>query len=251
MSKSIILLLFRFRFLFVHPVRSIRYFFSTNLDYSRIDILEIEKYAPTPELIIEAGAADGIDTMIFSRHFPRASIIAIEPVREQFNFLVEKFAKIPNVKLMNIALSNAQHQATIFVGEENGNLGGMGSSSLLEPTNHQKYFPSIKFPRTQTIQTLTLADLIVRNGDKVVDILWLDIQGKELDVLAASKDCLTSRVKLLHLEISRVNLYKGMPKERQLREFLRSVGFKCVIDKVGAISGNALYLNSKLIMKKD
>jgi hypothetical protein len=54
------------------------------------------------------------------------------------------------------------------------------------------------------------------------------------------------KVFLLHLEISNVELYKGMPKARDIYKFLKLHGFMCVIDRVGAISGNALFLNTKI-----
>lgn len=79
----------------------------------------------------------------------------------------------------------------------------------------------------------------------LVDLLWLDIQGKELDVLQASRDIFIKSVRLLHLEISRVKLYQGIPTEKEMRNFLEAAGFICVVDRVGAISGDALYLNSK------
>ena len=77
-------------------------------------------------------------------------------------------------------------------------------------------------------------------------MLWLDIQGMELDVMKASQDTMQKSVKFLHLEISRVKFYEEMPSERDIRNFLLAIGFKCVIDRVGAISGNALYANLQL-----
>jgi hypothetical protein len=41
-------------------------------------------------------------------------------------------------------------------------------------------------------------------------------------------------------------LYKGMPKPREIYRFLKDHGFICVIDRVGAVSGNALFLNTKV-----
>jgi hypothetical protein len=65
----------------------------------------------------------------------------------------------------------------------------------------------------------------------------------ELEVMKSSIKSMQKQVKFLHLEISRIKFYDGMPSEKVLRKFLNSIGFKCVIDRVGAVAGNALYVN--------
>lgn len=238
--------LFRCKFLFAHPIRSFRHLISGDKDYSKIKMSELETYLSKPKVIIEAGAADGVDTSIFSDRFPGATIFAVEPVKEQYDFLVKKMANRNHIRLSNVALSNRNEDVSIFIGHGKGNLGGMGSSSLLKPFRHRAYFPDISFSEQQIVNALTLESFIERNKIDLVDLLWLDIQGKELDVLLASRLTLITKVKLIHLEISRVELYQGMPTEEELRNFLKYNEFKCVVDRVGAIAGNALYLNTKL-----
>ena len=238
--------LLRFLFLIVHPIKSIRYLKSGSRDYSKIHINEIKAFMDSPKVIIEAGAADGVDTNVFLTEFPDAEIYALEPVRQQYEFLLEKFKGAGRIHFSNIALSNSDEIVKIYVGQSSGNLGGMGSSSLLEPSKHHVYYPDISFGFQQTVQATTLESFISKLQIVSVDLLWLDIQGKELDVLRASQEIFMTKVKLIHLEISKVKLYVGIPREKEIREFLTEAGFKCVIDKVGAVSGNALYINTKL-----
>ncbi len=216
---------------------------SRKRDYSRIDISVIGKFVSNPQLILEAGAADGVDTMRFATIYQGARIIGLEPVHEQFMYLRDLFADFKNVEILNLALSGSDGTATMYLGRSQGFLGGMGSSSLLPPDKHQTYFPEIEFSDVQEVRTISLENLI--SDYLEVDLLWLDIQGKELEVLASSQEVFSSKVKVLHLEISKVPLYVGMPSEREIRLFLCNAGFKCVIDRVGAISGNALYINTK------
>jgi FkbM family methyltransferase len=238
--------LLRCVFIITHPIKSIRYLQSGSRDYSKIDINELMAYMHSPKVIIEAGAADGVDTELFATHFPDAEVYAIEPVKEQYEFLSKKFKSMDKIHLSHIALSNTDEVVKLYLGQSPGNLGGLGSSSLLEPSRHHVYFPEITFELQQNVQALTLENFITGLQITTVDLLWLDIQGKELDVLKASQKIFMERVKLVHLEISKVNLYLGIPREKEIRNFLKESGFKCVIDKVGAISGNALYLNSSL-----
>lgn len=196
-----------------------------------------------PKLILEAGCADGVDTMTFASTFPDTKILGLEPVYEQYLYLREIFVGFKNVEILNLALSDDEGTARMFLGSSQGHLGGLGSSSLLRPDKHQDFFPEIQFKDVQEVRTIRLDSLLTNHPE--VDLLWLDIQGKELEVLSSSQETFSSKVKVLHLEISKVPLYVGMPSEKKIRLFLKNAGFKCVIDRVGAISGNALYVNSK------
>ena len=247
MLSKLNLLFFRLKFFFKHPVKSCKYFLAQKKDYSKITITEICKYLENPKAIVEAGASDGVDTLMFLQNFPEVTVFAIEPIKKQYDYLIEKFKNFCNIKISQVALSKKTEVVSIFVGENGGELGGMGSSSLLKPSLHKRYFPEINFSETQLVSAVTLREFFRNNNIDIVDLLWLDIQGMELDVMRASEATMRDNVKLLHLEISRVKFYEDMPTEKDIRSFLRSIGFKCVIDRVGAISGNALYVNQALL----
>lgn len=240
------LLFFRLKLLFKHPAKSINHFLDQRKDYSKITITELSKYLENPKIIVEAGASDGVDTLIFLQNFPQVTIFAAEPIKKQYDFLINKFKNFSNIKLSQVALSRKTETVSIFVGKNAGELGGMGSSSLLKPSLHKRYFPEITFNETQLVSAVTLREFFINNNIEIADLLWLDIQGMELDVIKASEGTMRDKVKLLHLEISRVKFYEEMPSEKDIRSYLLTIGFKCVIDRVGAISGNALYANKTL-----
>ena len=49
-------------------------------------------------IIVEAGAADGWDTLFFAKEFPNASIYSLEPVKELHETMVEMYyLKIKNI----------------------------------------------------------------------------------------------------------------------------------------------------------
>lgn len=246
LTLKLTLLFFRLKFLFQHPVRSIIHLAARKKDYSKITIEELSKYLDNPKVIVEAGASDGVDTLMFAQNFQGVTIFAAEPIKKQNDFLVNKFKNFNNIKLSQVALSSKTELVNIFVGKTTGELGGMGSSSLLKPSLHKKYFPEITFNETQLTSAVTLKKFFLDSNIEIADLLWLDIQGMELDVMKASQDTMQKSVKFLHLEISRVKFYEEMPSESDVRNYLLTIGFKCVIDRVGAISGNALYANLQL-----
>ncbi|MBK6479822.1 MAG: FkbM family methyltransferase [Saprospiraceae bacterium] len=75
------------------------------------------------------------------------------------------------------------------------------SSSLLEPKDHLIDHPDTSFKDKIQVQTITLDDWAFQNNISKVDLLWLDMQGFELNMLKASNKILAT-VKVIHTEVS-------------------------------------------------
>jgi FkbM family methyltransferase len=239
-------ILFKIRFAFRHPLKTIK---KITKKFRSQDISDKDLFLKTGleiNIIVEAGASDGVDTLELNRYFPEARIYALEPVKDQFEHLTIKFKNTNNVVLINKALDNQISKKKIYVGENAGYLQGQGSSSLLKPQMHGRIFPEITFEKSETIETITLTELLKQFKIERIDLLWLDIQGKEFDVLVEFCDGLKNKVKLLYLEMSRLPIYEGMPTIKNFTKFLEDSGFVCIFDDVGAISGNRLYINNNL-----
>jgi FkbM family methyltransferase len=227
----------------MNPINSIKFLVSRGKDYSKIELTEIKSIVGGLDLIIEAGASDGVDTQKFIDLFPAVNIHAFEPVKEQYKFLIKKFSGRHNIKIYNAALSDIGGTQKLHVGKSNGYLGGMGSSSLLTPNLHKDWFPQVQFNEVDIVNTIKLSEFILENKIPIVDLLWLDVQGKELDILTEAEQQIIEKVKSIHLECSRVNLYENQSQFKHIKKFMGRINFVCRIDRVGAISGNAYYLN--------
>lgn len=207
---------------------------------------EIEKYMMGYGAIVEAGASDGEDTFRLSRRFPKHEYYAVEPVDEQFAFLRRKFSQNPEINLRKFAFGSIDGEGVIFIGQSPGDeLDGMGSSSLLEPSLHREIFPEIEFSRSEKTQVFSLETFREFEGITLIDLLWLDLQGLEYEVLRAASKTLSEFVNCIHLELSNIELYRGAKNRRDIHRLLKQLGFKLRINRVGAISGNALYVRVK------
>lgn len=212
---------------------------------SIIELDEIERFLAHKGCIIEAGASDGVDTSLLSQKFKSHRIFAIEPVMEQYAHLESLLRGSEMIRVYNLALADKKGFTEINIGsDERSKLGGMGSSSLLNPTKHTSEFPQIKFNKRQRIETVTLHEFAANNKIGFVDLLWLDLQGLEYLVLQSSSEWIKKNVNCIHLELSRISLYESAPKSRTVEKFLKSLGFKKRIDRVGITSGNALFVNN-------
>jgi FkbM family methyltransferase len=209
-------------------------------DASQIRLKEIDELLSGEPLgVIEAGAFDGADTEKMSHHWGTANIFSFEPIPELFEKLDQRVKALSNVETFQFALVGNEVESVLintfsFTDKEHG------SSSILEPGYHKVVSPSVQFNRKVHVPALTLDKWKKLNPDSCVDVLWLDLQGAELDVLKGGIELLKS-IKLVHVEVSRRPLYEGGVTLNEMDLFLSRLGFKRVLTRIPVISGNAVY----------
>lgn len=237
---------------FSSPRLALRRLLVGSAEFAKIQLDEIKPYLLGQGAIIEAGSSDGVDTIALARKFPKHTLYSLEPVKEQYLHVLQITGKLPNVKLFHAALSRKDGTTKLFVGRSSGSdISGMGSSSLLEPTRHIKEFTGIHFHEDQQeVETFSLSSFARKQDIELIDLLWLDIQGSEGAVLNASKKFVSIGVNTIHLEMSRIPLYKEAETAKVLHKLLKSLGFKRVINRIGSVSGNALYRNKRFDVPK-
>jgi FkbM family methyltransferase len=183
----------------------------------------IKKFLPNDPIIVEAGAHIGKDTLEMAEMWPKGKIFAFEPVPSLHEQLLAKTRTANNVRCYSVALSDLTGSATLYVSSGESD----GSSSLLVPQEHLEEHPNVKFIETVRVETITLDQWTVNEGIDHVDFLWLDLQGHELAVLAASPRVLSS-ARAVHTEVSLKQTYKGVPLYPEFRLWLENKGFEVV-----------------------
>lgn len=205
----------------------------------KISKVILKKYLPANPVIIDCGAHDGSDTVELIRLFKTASIHSFEPVDALFEKLKAHTVRFQNIHTYKLALSNTNGWSEFHISEGESD----GSSSLLPPLEHLKDHPATKFNTIIKVKTITLDDWAKEQNISNVDLLWLDMQGFELNMLKASSHILKT-VKVIHTEVSTRETYKGVPQYATYRKFLEQQGFKVVIEALpkGWDMGNVLFV---------
>lgn len=200
----------------------------------------LEKYLPNNPVIIEAGAHGGFDTVELALRWPQGKIYAFEPVPTLFKELLKKTIGFHNVFCSPLALSSISGFAQFHISGGTSD----GSSSLLTPHKHLDFHPSVSFNQTIIVQTITLDEWAQQNKITQIDCLWLDLQGSELEVLKASPKILQT-VKVIHTEVSLIELYKGVPLYSEIRTWLGQQGFSVVKEDIPwQDAGNVLFVRA-------
>ncbi|HEX4958216.1 MAG TPA: FkbM family methyltransferase [Lacibacter sp.] len=199
----------------------------------------IRQFLPANPVIIDAGAHVGGDSIEMCRLYKGSTIHAFEPVPAIFRLLKHNTRKFKQIHCHTIALSNQNGTQTMHVSSGASD----GSSSLLKPKDHLNDHPDVFFNEAIPVVTQTLDAWAAAQGINRVDLLWLDMQGFELEVLKASNKILPA-VTAVHMEVSTRSTYEGVPLYDEVKAWMESKGFRVEVEAIpqGWDMGNVLFV---------
>ena len=208
-----------------------------------------------PITIFEVGACEGEDSIKLRRRFPRAQIHSFEPLPGNVAKIRRNFAKygVHDVHLHELALSDTDGVAEFYVSSghpedqprtDDWDFGNK-SSSLLAPKEHLRTHSWLTFDEKIEVTTQRLDTFCERHNIRRIDFLYLDVQGAELMVLAGAGP-LIGRIGAAWLEVEQIELYAGQPLRPDVESFMLAHNFTCVLDTVGAVTGDQLYVADRL-----
>jgi len=203
-----------------------------------VDLKELLRCAgPT---ILEIGANDGEHTLWFLSTFLEPRVYCFEPEPRAAARFKRKVGTHPNVQLYEVAIGEADGEAIFYrsdgVAEDPSfprpESGWDFSGSLRRPQGHLVRYPWVKFQETIVVPRRALDSWAAENRIEDVDLVWMDVQGAELDVIRGASSTL-ARTKYLFTEYSDEELYEGqvgfgeilraLPQFRVLRRFSEDV----------------------------
>jgi len=174
---------------------------------------------PKDPIIFDIGAADGTEAILFRALFPNATIHCFEPEPSNYKILLSKTNGL-NINSHQIALGSKNGKTCFYAsyGPTRGD-----SSSLKKPNTHLTLYPEIKFKEIE-IDVIRPETWLKKNSIKKIDLLWMDVQGAELEILKSFGKALDS-VKVIHSEVTYFPYYENVPLYDEFKEFLEKKGF--------------------------
>lgn len=208
-------------------------------------------------IVYEFGACDGYHTRMMVKDLvdngKAFEYHAFEPVLELFNLsLLPTTYSLPNGQIGKYRISNKAIAAKTGkmilhksdgIRVENGRIVEQyyASSSIREPKIVTQAWPNMTFTDRE-VDTITFDDYVneVGHQDSIIDFIWADIQGAEIDLILGG--ALTfPRVKYFYTEYNNSELYEGLIGLDQIVEMLP--GFEIVFD----FQGDVLLKNTALV----
>lgn len=178
----------------------------------RFDLNEIKT-------ILDVGSLNGIESVKFTEKLPNCNVHTFEPNEESYNNVLISTEGINKIKVHNVAVSDFKGESDFYITYDN-----MGGSSLLEPSIIHKTGPNIS---KTTVSVVRLDEFCYENNITEVNVLWMDVQGSELNIFKGMGDILND-VKAIYVECSMIPYYKGASHKDEVIEYLTKYNFELV-----------------------
>jgi FkbM family methyltransferase len=172
--------------------------------------------------IVEFGAADGRDSEAYAKEYPKARVVAVEPLPASFKKLCDRAALHKNLVAVEAAIGEVSGEATFFVASEGD------ASSLSKPNDTGSAF-DLHAETVAEIQVhvVTLAELCRQHEISSIDLLKMDAQGAELKAMRGADSLLRSgAIRVIYSEVQFVRLYEEACLFHELSDFLYGFGYK-------------------------
>ena len=192
-----------------------RYEFVSMTSYNpeRLKISDIKTLLSRDDpLILEIGAAGGSDSARFLEQFSKIRLFCFEPdPRSIARF--EKRIQDPRCHFFPIAIGDRSGFTSFYLSvgtSPKGQVDWSHGSSIMKPTGHLSFYPWCKFKNNCVVPIMRLDDWSEANLDPldVVDFIWADLQGAEIEMIRGGMKTL-ERTHFLYMEFSEVMMFDG------------------------------------------
>lgn len=194
-----------------------------------------------PEIILEIGSRDAIQSIEFSKLFPKAKIYAFECYPPCIKKCIENTKDYKNIEIVQKAVFNKNGKIKFYPISRS-----IGAGSLFKIT--KDYGSDCIFPQEELIvDSIRIDTWAKEKGIKNIDLVWIDIQGAEYEAFKGMGEFLPN-VQAIYSEVENKELYTNQKLMKDVSEFLNQKGFSLL--KYTQVSvhlwGNAIYLNNNL-----
>jgi FkbM family methyltransferase len=143
--------------------------------------------------VIDVGANIGVTAVIAGLLASNGSVLALEPVKDTFNYLSANIAqsKLENVKCLNLAAASMEGHVQLVSRPGHSFASFVGYEAVLE-----RYVGYDE----ERVEAITLDRLIERDGIARVDFVKIDVEGFELEVLRGCSRLLEQSQPIVFLE---------------------------------------------------
>lgn len=170
------------------------------------------KYPVKAKIIIDGGANIGLASIAFKSIFPEATIIAIEPDKENFEQLNKNLQPYSKINTLNKGIWNKKSIVRVTDKYKVGKW-GMVTEEIQAETG-------------DSVETVTIDEILkLYNIDKI-DILKLDIETAEREVFSSGYESWLPKVKIIVIELHD-SICKGtaMPFFKAITETFKNYSF--------------------------
>ncbi len=197
-------------------------------------------------VIFEIGARDCGETLGFKSLFPDSTIYTFECNPQTLPLCRERVRGLTNVTLVEKAVSDTDGTVSFFPIDTQKTStvwpdGNPGASSLLKASGK---YPLESYVQKETAVEATTLDTFMREKSiSHIDMMWMDIQGAELQAFRGMKERIRD-VGIIHVEVEFLEIYSGQALFPEIRSYLAENGLIFIgFTNAGTYAGDAVFVN--------
>lgn len=197
-----------------------------------------------PEVILDLGSYDAMQSIEFAIAFPKAKIYAFECNPANIRKCHDNIKNFKNIEIIPKAVFNKNGNIKFFPVISNP-----GASSLFKASG--KYDKIEKYSHEEiTVEAIRIDTWAKERGIKKIDLIWLDLQGAEYEALESIGNMIYY-IEAMFIELELKEIYKGQKLFEDVVKFLKSKGFSMIKFHTSKKKwwGNGVFLNKNLINK--
>lgn len=178
--------------------------------------------------ILEIGCNDGEHTLWFLNAFEAPRIFCFEPEPRAISRFERNVGRRSGVTLVPLAVSDTNGFVDFYQSSGQPPWEGFDhlektgwdySGSIKKPKHHLDVLPWIKYETKIRVPTKTIDSWVEEESLKIIDFVWMDVQGAELSVIKGMANTL-SKVRYIYTEYSDQEMYEGQPALKQILDSL-------------------------------
>jgi FkbM family methyltransferase len=193
-----------------------------------LDIIDLDD----SKTILDIGSWHLEQSLEFHSIFPSAQIHAFEPVPQSYINCKNKASFYKNINVYNLALTDFIGEASFFeVDVDKSSTPNVGASSLFKFKDgmNGSFFNQNWIQKEIKVQANTLDNWCKQNVIDKIDIIWIDVQGAELNVFKGGENILKN-TKVIFTEVGLKAYYEGHSLKKDIDNYLLNLGFKEISD---------------------
>ena len=194
--------------------------------------------------VLDIGSRDACQSLELSDWFPNSKIHCFEPVPETADWCKNNIKDRENILFYEKAIGSIDGTVK-FHKVVNGNIGG----SSLYRANSQHHYGQSYVQEEIEIECVRGDSFLKQNSIDQIDLIWMDVQGAEMEVLKSFGDNLEN-IKAIHSEVGLGKIYENSTVKNELIEFMQSTGFivECCLGNDLGIEEDIVFINEKFLL---
>ena len=184
-------------------------------------VARLSRFSERNGAVLDVGVNRGTVALYLCRLFCDLPIHLIEPIPAQSDYVRERFARFPTVRVHQMALSDTNGKTDFHLADH------VGSSSLFTNTGEEAAQNSgHSTAETFRVDVARLDDWCAEHEVDHISCMKIDAQGSEYNILKGAERMLTrDAIDIIMLEWFAVPHYDGVPLLEEILTLMRSHGY--------------------------